>query len=145
VDGTAVDFVVHSLIVLFSQENVDNGRCPNAIFAPSLKEEISAETVPRSSMPHCVHSLRGIMMILSPAKTLDLSAWQPIGGSLVPTVADCSPSQTLEVAKAMKGRKESELGKLLGISANLAKTTSEGGAHFRFHVRLSFLCLSYPV
>jgi cytoplasmic iron level regulating protein YaaA (DUF328/UPF0246 family) len=70
-------------------------------------------------------SLRGIMMILSPAKTLDLSVWQPIGSSLVPTVADCSPSQTLEVAKAMKARKESELGKLLGISATLAKTTSE--------------------
>jgi hypothetical protein len=75
-------------------------------------------------------SLRGIMMILSPAKTLDLSVWQPIGGSLAPTAPDCSPSQTLQVAKAMKERKESELGKLLGISANLAKTASEVGARF---------------
>jgi hypothetical protein len=86
-------------------------------------------------------SLRGIMMILSPAKTLDLSVWQPIGSlALAPTAPDCSPSQTLEVAKAMKGRKESELGKLLGISANLAKTASEVGARFdlRFHPRLSF-------
>jgi cytoplasmic iron level regulating protein YaaA (DUF328/UPF0246 family) len=73
-------------------------------------------------------SLRGIMMILSPAKTLDLSVWQPIG--MLPTSPDCSPSQTLQVAKAMKGRKENELAKLLGISANLAKTASEVGARF---------------
>jgi hypothetical protein len=75
-------------------------------------------------------SLRGIMMILSPAKTLDLSVWhQPIGSMLQPTSPDCSPSQTLQVAKAMKGRNEkNELAKLLGISANLAKTASEVGA-----------------
>jgi cytoplasmic iron level regulating protein YaaA (DUF328/UPF0246 family) len=77
------------------------------------------------------------MMILSPAKTLDLSAWQPIG-SLMPTAPNCSPSQTLEVAKEMKARKENELGKLLGISANLAKTASEVGA--RYHPRLARIC-----
>jgi cytoplasmic iron level regulating protein YaaA (DUF328/UPF0246 family) len=74
-------------------------------------------------------SLRGIMMILSPAKTLDLSAWQSVG-NLTPTSPDCSPSQTLQVAKAMKARKESELGKLLGISSNLAKTASQVGARW---------------
>jgi hypothetical protein len=90
-----------------------------------------------------VASLRGIMMILSPAKTLDLSLWQPIGGSLAPTVADCSPSQTLEVAQAMKARKESELGKLLGISANLAKTTSEVGARFEILFKTFIYCVAF--
>ena len=65
----------------------------------------------------------GIMMILSPAKSLDLSPWKD--ASLQPSQADCDPSKTQEVAQLMKKRKEGELGKLLGISANLAKTAKD--------------------
>ncbi|GKY96819.1 hypothetical protein MPSEU_000641100 [Mayamaea pseudoterrestris] len=67
---------------------------------------------------------RGIMMILSPAKTLDLS---PLTRPSLPptTLPDCNPKQTAQVAQAMKERTESELKSLLGISAALAKTSRE--------------------
>lgn len=68
------------------------------------------------------NSNRGIMMILSPAKTLDLS---PLTRQPLPpfTLPDCSPEQTNEIAKVMKKHSESGLKTLLGISAALAKTS----------------------
>ena len=48
---------------------------------------------------------------------------------LAPTVADCCPSRTLEIARAIRTRKESELVKLLGTAgqywSNFAETESD--------------------
>ena len=60
-------------------------------------------------------------MILSPAKTLDLS---PYAGNFVATEPDCNAEYTMQIARAMKQRNQGELGKLLGVSANLVKTAS---------------------
>ena len=68
------------------------------------------------------------MLILSPAKSLDLS---PYEGSLKTTLPECDKANTLQVAKAMKARKEKELTKLLSLSANLGKTASEYWSNFR--------------
>lgn len=64
-------------------------------------------------------------MILSPAKTLDLSSTPEKFASLALTMPSCNVSKTRKVAEAMKKRKETELGKLLGISSNLAKTAHQ--------------------
>ena len=69
---------------------------------------------------------KGIMMILSPAKTLDmdpLPKQESIPDSSHFTVPACNPEQTRKVVQAMKKRSQTELGKLLSISANLAKTS----------------------
>jgi uncharacterized protein len=67
----------------------------------------------------------GIMMILSPAKTLDLSPLDPVLlGDLAPTEPDCNPAGSRQVAHAMKSRSEGELQSLLGLSKNLAKTAA---------------------
>ena len=59
----------------------------------------------------------GILMILSPAKTLDVT---PYDGSLATTTPQCSPAQTREIAQIMKNRKD--LVSLLGVSTNVGKT-----------------------
>lgn len=67
------------------------------------------------------YDVGGIMMILSPAKTLDLS---PCSNRLATmwTEPECDVSKTNEIASEMKHRKQKDLQKLLGISANLAET-----------------------
>jgi len=70
----------------------------------------------------------GIMMILSPAKSLDLSPYQ---GSLETTIPECDLAKTLQIAKAMKMRTEKELTKLLSVSANIGKTASEYWGNFQ--------------
>lgn len=65
----------------------------------------------------------GILMILSPAKTLDLSPTDRLSADW--TSPDCNVNKTKTVAAALKKRKTKELEKLLGISANLAKTAHE--------------------
>lgn len=64
--------------------------------------------------------IRGIMMILSPAKTLDLSP--PSSELLQLAPAPTEPEvhrQTIEIAKAMKHRSDTELGKILSVSKSL--------------------------
>eukprot|EP00977_Amphora_coffeiformis_P010500 scaffold2470_cov158-Amphora_coffeaeformis.AAC.13 len=65
-------------------------------------------------------------MILSPAKSLDLS---PYKGSLETTLPECDMVKTLQVAKAMK--KHNGLAKLLSASPNIAKIASEYWRNFR--------------
>ena len=72
--------------------------------------------------------LEGIMMILSPAKTLDLSPYPapsggPTGALPTRTQPQCNAVQTLEIATIMKSR--TDLVKLLGVSANVGKTAQE--------------------
>jgi cytoplasmic iron level regulating protein YaaA (DUF328/UPF0246 family) len=74
--------------------------------------------------PTTSHGGGGIAMILSPAKTLDLSPRAPPGG-LAATTPDCRPEKTAEIAAAMKNRGEGELAGLLSLSANLAKTAAD--------------------
>lgn len=73
-------------------------------------------------------SPRGVMMILSPAKTLDFSLLptsESVPDTSYFTSPGCHPDQTRQVVQAMKKRSTTELGKLLSISANLAKTAHE--------------------
>lgn len=73
-----------------------------------------------------VSTRKGILMILSPAKTLDLSPTLPAAASnLQLTLPNCSPEKTTEIARAMKNLSNSEITKLLKLSTNLAKTTAE--------------------
>lgn len=66
--------------------------------------------------------VRGIMMLLSPAKTMDLTPMESLGG-LSTTWPDCRPTLTGEIARAMKRRSETELAKLLAVSKTLASTS----------------------
>lgn len=69
----------------------------------------------------------GILMILSPAKTLDLSPCDRLSGDW--TTPECDEAKTKKIASIVKKQKAKELEKLLGISANLAKTAHEVGVH----------------
>lgn len=66
-------------------------------------------------------------MILSPAKTLDLSPCDRLSGDW--TTPECDEAKTKKIASIVKKQKAKELEKLLGISANLAKTAHEVGVH----------------
>lgn len=63
-------------------------------------------------------------MILSPAKTLDLSPLDDAFACATATTTypDCDLDKTNQVMEAMKKRNEEELGKLLGVSVNLRRT-----------------------
>jgi cytoplasmic iron level regulating protein YaaA (DUF328/UPF0246 family) len=68
----------------------------------------------------------GIMMILSPAKTLDLGPFDAPSNTFPQTsLPACDASKTKTLASAMKGRSKKELEKLLGISANLAEKSHQ--------------------
>jgi cytoplasmic iron level regulating protein YaaA (DUF328/UPF0246 family) len=62
-------------------------------------------------------------MILSPAKTLDLSPTDRLASRW--TNPSCDADKTQQVASALRHRKPKDLEKLLGISASLAKTAQE--------------------
>jgi len=76
-------------------------------------------------------AVAGVMMILSPAKTLDLAhlddANKPnnIPESSLWTAPDCNLEQSRRLARAMKKRSQADLEKLLKLSANLAKTSHQ--------------------
>lgn len=74
----------------------------------------------------------GILMILSPAKTLDLSPFEPPSSDTFPALSmpDCDAAKTKLVAEAMKARSKKELEKLLSISANLAATSHQYWSDF---------------
>jgi len=74
----------------------------------------------------------GVMMILSPAKTLDLTPFNPPSADAFPALSapDCDTAKTKVVAEAMKTRSKKELEKLLGISANLAEKSHQYWADF---------------
>lgn len=63
------------------------------------------------------------MMILSPAKTLNLSPLEHSPATT--TIPHCNVEKTKEIMQAIKQRTHAELGRLLGISANLAQTAHE--------------------
>lgn len=67
----------------------------------------------------------GILMILSPAKTLDLSPLEPSSNNLEWAFPSCDDAKTMKVASALRGKGESGLSKILGISSKLAKTAHE--------------------
>jgi hypothetical protein len=63
------------------------------------------------------------MMILSPAKTLNLSPLEHSPATT--TIPHCNVRKTKEIMQAIKQRTHAELGRLLGISASLAQTAHE--------------------
>jgi len=75
----------------------------------------------------------GILMVLSPAKTLDLSEELPLE-NLPLTQPDCSPAQTSEVATALKKLSTADLTQKLKVSAKLGQTASEYWSNFRVNV-----------
>ena len=64
------------------------------------------------------------MMILSPAKTLDLSPMED--SPTTTTIPDCNAEKTKEIMQAMKKRTQGELGKLLGYISKLDTDCSRG-------------------
>ncbi|GAX27744.1 uncharacterized protein FisN_13Hh156 [Fistulifera solaris] len=73
------------------------------------------------------HRQSGIVMILSPAKTLDLSPFDgesTIMKNVGVTQPDCHHEQTRYIAQCMKQRSATELAKLLSLSTTLAQTAA---------------------
>lgn len=69
---------------------------------------------------------RGVMMILSPAKTLDLQPFKSTSSSFpLTTRPSCDDEKTKLLATVMKAQSEKALGKLLGISAKLGETAHQ--------------------
>eukprot|EP00566_Odontella_aurita_P019965 CAMPEP_0113536272 /NCGR_PEP_ID=MMETSP0015_2-20120614/6161_1 /TAXON_ID=2838 /ORGANISM="Odontella" /LENGTH=291 /DNA_ID=CAMNT_0000435603 /DNA_START=56 /DNA_END=931 /DNA_ORIENTATION=- /assembly_acc=CAM_ASM_000160 len=65
----------------------------------------------------------GVMMILSPAKTLDLRPFEKSSSSFPPiTSPSCSEEKTKHLVNTLKAHSEKSLGKLLGVSAKIAET-----------------------
>lgn len=94
---------------------------------------------------NAVASQKGIKMLLSPAKTLDLSPSLPaVASSMKLTLPDCSPGKTTEVVLAMKKMSVSELTKILKLSGNLAKATAEFWKNFNVDVRDSIKSNAKP-
>ncbi len=97
---------------------------------------IMAKKAPKSSSNNAnddaASSGGGILMILSPAKTLDLSPFEPPSSDAFPALSmpDCDATKTKLVAEAMKARSKKELEKLLSISANLAATSHQYWSDF---------------
>jgi len=79
---------------------------------------------------HCRRD--GILMILSPAKTLDLTSDLPFDGEddLPLTRPECSLEQTTQVATAMKSLSAAALTKKLKVSAKLGQTAFEHWQNF---------------
>ena len=74
-----------------------------------------------------IFSQNGIMMILSPAKTLDLTPYIKDNYTAIPppTKPCCDLDKTSIISKAMKKKDKKALEKLLGISSKLADTAHE--------------------
>lgn len=70
-----------------------------------------------------------LLMIMSPAKTLDFSAAVP--GLIESTAPSCNPARTQRLASAMGELSVAELGKLLSVSAPLAKENFDRYQSFR--------------
>jgi len=68
---------------------------------------------------------KGIIMILSPAKTLDLRPFDPPKSTSFPicTSPSCDAEKTKLLASTLKSKSEKDLGKLLSISSKIAETT----------------------
>ena len=77
---------------------------------------------------------RGVMAILSPAKTLDLSPIDEEGISLEWTYPDVDADKTKTIAKILKSKEQSQLAKLLNISTKLAATAHRYWSDFQYHV-----------
>ena len=94
---------------------------PKSKSASSKKNQGDAEAPKNAS---------GIMMILSPAKTLDLNPLPDSVPKLKYTMPMVDLDKTKEIAEQMKHRSQADLAKLLGVSANIAKTSHEYWKNF---------------
>ena len=92
----------------------------------------SVSSMAKKSSSNNANDDGGILMILSPAKTLDLSPFEPPSSDTFPALSmpDCDAAKTKLVAEAMKARSKKELEKLLSISANLAATSHQYWSDF---------------
>ena len=91
----------------------------------------------------------GLLMILSPAKTLDLSPIDSL--SLELTTPDCDSDKTKQVAGIIKKKKKIQLPKVLGISPKLAETAFEvrrlsmyGEENSQAHLSVSDVSIGLP-
>lgn len=94
---------------------------------------MSAKVTPVSASSAAKKATKGLVMLLSPAKTLDQSPLDPSLASSLPStsVPDCDPQKTKEIVQAMKKRSQKELGKLLGISDSLSATVHKYWSEFK--------------
>ena len=99
------------------------------VYSPIVRTCVSVSMAKKStkSSSDAAASSGGVMMILSPAKTLDLSPFEAPSDDAFPALStpDCDTAKTKVVAEAMKARSKKELEKLLGISANLAEKSHQ--------------------
>lgn len=79
-----------------------------------------------------IPSVPGIMMILSPAKTLDLEPLDDAVASRAPAVTEpsCDARLTKRITAAMETRSAGDLARLLGLSAKLSATAKEYWSDF---------------
>jgi len=115
------------------RHNHTNLRLPR-LFATAKTTEMTKSKASSSSSTNDANDsvVVGIMMILSPAKTLDVTPLAVddknddyIPNSSLWTVPSCNMDKTRQVVQAMKKRSQSELAKLLSISSNLASKSHE--------------------
>ncbi len=72
-----------------------------------------------------IPSNNGLMMILSPAKTLNLDALDQESLAVETTRPSCDSEKTNALAKILKEKSKNDLKSLLKISDNLATSVSE--------------------
>jgi hypothetical protein len=88
------------------------------------------------------HSCAEILMVLSPAKSLDLSPGSlRFSGDW--TLPNCNDAKTRQIAAALKKRTVKDLEVLLGISSKLAKTAHEVSSNIRGKETLVYRRPSY--
>ena len=87
-------------------------------------DELETNDIASASSSSNTGNADGIMMILSPAKTLDLSPFH-LDSSLPICEPHCDLAKTRMVAGVLKEKKAKDLAKLLGISAKLADTAQK--------------------
>ena len=88
----------------------------------------------------------GILMIISPAKTFDLTPINDIiepSDYLIYTQPDCCIEQTIAISRSMKRMSKTELAKVLKLSPALANVTKEYWSDFEIEV-MNDLSLKQP-
>lgn len=104
---------------------------PQALLVVSLVTSLRSASITRRGVTFCcvlpcnmaIEKNKGILMILSPAKTLNLLPTDKLQEYW--TWPDCDLEKTKEVIKVMKQRKKEDLATVLSLSTALSHTAHE--------------------
>ena len=87
---------------------------------------LAMATTTKSSTTHSIHSqnsasARGLMMILSPAKTLDVQNLE-VSSALAPSLCSpcCDTDRTKQLVQVLKSKNQGQLKKIMKISDNIS-------------------------